>query len=148
MPHFKAAKTAVLALSLSTLSACATTRVKMDPYAPIDVSRPSLMRSYRQNGADLDPRSMEHELLQRPASRSRMRQAKVLHGLALASAVAGGALVGWAIGKAEVDDEPPDLMFAKVGGGLIGLSIGLAITSTTRFNAAVRAHNRGFNTAP
>lgn len=149
MPRFNSlATTAVLALSISSASCVRGPLAKLDPNTPIEVSGNAFQRRLRQNGQDLEPKSVVEGLSERSASKAQVRQAKVLQGVSLAASIAGGALIGWAIGDAAANDSDIDLKLVGAGGGLVGVGMCFAIGAGVRFNAAVTAHNRSFGVEP
>jgi hypothetical protein len=110
--------------------------VKMDPSRPIQRDD-----GYQQDGQTLDPEDMSEKLSEEPEAAPHVSRAKTLALIATILGAAGGALVGWPLGGAIGGESDPPWELAYVGGGVILVSIPLALWGASSFDTAVDAHN-------
>jgi hypothetical protein len=129
-------------LILSVAAAGCVSQPKMNAAAPIEKRSVFLGTSYQQNGKAIDPGDMLDKLEKEPEAADELAGYGAFATTAVILAGAGGALVGWPIGQAIGGEEDPLWVLAGVGGGLIAVSIPLAIVADNKVENAVDAHNR------
>lgn len=134
------ARGAVIGL-VAVCTGCASAP-KMNAAAPIEKHSAFLGTEYQQNGEAIDRQDMMSKLEQEPAAKDELSGHDALSTTSVVLATAGGFLVGWPIGQAIAGKSDPLWALAGVGGGLIALSIPLAIIADNKVEAAVDAHNR------
>lgn len=124
------------ALVSAQLACGAPTLAKMDPNRTIEREH-----GYQQDGKDLDPNDMSERLAAEPEAAPHVSRSKTLVLIASIVAGAGGALVGWNVAGQLGDGRNSSWGLAAVGGGVILVSVPLALWGASSFGSAVDAHN-------
>jgi hypothetical protein len=129
---------------VSVQLACgAPSLAKMDPNRAIEREH-----GYQQDGKDLDPDDMSAQLAAEPEAAPHLSRSKTLALIASIVGAAGGALVGWNVAGQLGDGRNSSWGLAAVGGGVILVSVPLALWGASSFDSAVDAHNARVATEP
>ena len=126
------------------LSGCAL-GPKLPPMSagtPIEIDTSPGKPRYTQGGEAIDPSDMVSKLDKEPESSGHVNGARAAKVIGVLMGGAGGAMLGWPLGRAAGGDPNPNWALAGAGGGVAAAGLILAVASAWIMDDAVRAHNK------
>ncbi len=114
---------------------------KMSSLSPIEIDTLPFRARYKQDGQGIDVADMVAQLKEEPDAALYAARSQDMRIVSLIFAAVGGALIGWPLGQSIGGDKKPTWVLAGAGAGAIGLAIPFTIGSLWNIDRAVESHN-------